>query len=101
MTVHEKMRIERILLPVCLVLLQKLVPVFSLLSSKQWRTLVEDLGIDFQLVLIRTQGSLLRKTGNDTAVSQKSFVPPGLIKMSEKSFWHVTNKQASSQSHCI
>lgn len=101
MTVHKRMGIERMLLPVCLVLLQKLIPVFSLLSSKQWRALVEGLGIDFQLVQIRTQRNLLRKRRNDMAAFQKLLVLPGLIKMSEKSFWHVTNKQASSQSCSI
>lgn len=62
MTVHKRTGIERIFLPVCLVLLQKLIPVFSLVPSKQWTALAEDLCIDLQLVQIRTQRNLLRKT---------------------------------------
>lgn len=81
-------------------LLQMLIPVFSLQAGENtgWRFGHQ---IDLQLVQVRTQRSLLRKRGNDISAFQKSFVPLGMIKMSEKSFWCVTNKQASSQSCCI
>lgn len=99
MTVHKRMGIERILLPVCLVLLQKLIPVFSLVPSEQWTTLAEDLCIDLQLVQVRTQRKLLRKRKGHCSLSK--VVHASFKSRSEKSFWHVTNKQASSQSCCI
>lgn len=101
---HKRLSTGENSLPGWLVLLQRLIPVFSLFPSKRRRILAKRLVhwplSDLDQNLEDTE-VCQEKRRKGIAAFQRLFMPPGMIKEPEKLFRHVTNKQPSSQSCCI